>query len=125
MRLTRPGADQTPEGSAPNAPEKACKTVSLAESRVSGEAAISAEAGNSAHLTQPGCHSLGCDVVDPGPGAGLGTREVLQPAGRPKDGHHLQVKTGDVAPLANRCLVPACDVEHLDRRQVRHIDVPE
>src|SRR5664280_2122591 len=97
MRLTRPGADQTPEGSEPNASEKDCATKS-------------AEAGNSAHLAQPGCHGLGCDVVDPGADTGLGTREVLQPARCAQDRHDLQVETGDVAALVHRRLMPTSDI---------------
>src|SRR5450759_5708032 len=113
MRLTRPGADQTPEGSEPNASEKDCATVDLV-----GTVAVWGWA-TSPHLTQPSCHALGCDVVDPGADAGLGAREVLQPARRPQDRHGLEVQAGDFAPLANRRLVPAGDVGHGDRRAVR------
>src|SRR5664279_2229711 len=97
MRLTRPGADQTPEGSEPYSCENDCATV------------VSAT-GTSAHLAQPGGDGLGGDVVDPGADPGLGPGEVLQPSRRAQHGHDLQVQPGDVAPLANRRLVPAGDV---------------
>src|SRR5450759_5133580 len=116
MRLTRPGADQTPEGSDPNASEKDCATVALREPDGSGAAD---GIGFSADFAQTSGNLLGCDVVDPGADTGLGAREVLQPPRRAKDRHDLQVQAGDVAPLANRRLVPAGNVGHGDRRAIR------
>ncbi len=102
--MTRPGADHTPEGREPKASENLCATVD------------SGEAANSAHLAQSGSHGLGRDVVHPGADAGLGTREVLQPAGRPQNRHNLQVQSGDITPLPDGRLMPAGNVGQRDRR---------
>src|SRR5665648_1303652 len=117
MRLTRPGADQTPEGSQPNASEKDRATV------ISGDTGVSGEVGNSAHLTEPGSHGLGGDVVDPGAHTRLGAGEVLQPPRRPQNRHDLQVQTGDLTPASNRRLMPAGDIRHGDRRTIRRLVV--
>jgi hypothetical protein len=70
MRLTRPGADQTPAGSAPKAAEKACATadpedaVDAEDSDDSEEVedamelAAPSKVDNSAQIAQPRSHAL-------------------------------------------------------------------
>src|SRR5450756_1022320 len=104
MRLTRPGADHTPEGLEPNTSEKDCATVD------------SGDAANSAHLAEASGHPLGRDVVHPRADAGLGARKVLQPPRCAQDRYDLYVKARHVTSLVDGRLVPAGDVGQRDRR---------